>query len=121
MPIKPGTNATIRGEAIEMVNNGVEVNGGHSLVLVLLLLLLLLLRGPFEKKKKKKEKKKNFCPPSSFSSPFFEYTVCESIMETAVRNGDAKKVAELIREDPGFNVTMAVDGNEWTLLHVACF
>jgi len=43
MPIKPGTNATIRGEAIEMVNNGVEVNGGHSLVLVLLLLLLLLL------------------------------------------------------------------------------
>jgi len=42
-------------------------------------------------------------------------------METAVRNGDAKKVAELIREDPGFNVTMAVDGNEWTLLHVACF
>ena len=53
--------------------------------------------------------------------PSFEYPICESIMETAVRNGDAKKVAELIREDPGFNVTMAVDGNEWTLLHVACF
>jgi len=26
----------------------------------------------------------------------------------------------LIRQDPGFNVNMAVDGNAWTLLHFAC-
>ena len=41
-------------------------------------------------------------------------------MFTAVRSGDAKKVAELIRQDPGFKVNMAVDGSGVTLLHYAC-
>jgi len=41
-------------------------------------------------------------------------------MFTAVRSGDAKKVAELIRQDPGFKVNMAVDGYGVTLLHYAC-
>ena len=40
-------------------------------------------------------------------------------MKAAVESGDAKKVAELIRQDPGFNVNM-VDGRGWTLLHHAC-
>ena len=35
----------------------------------------------------------------------------------AVEKGDAKKVAELIRQDPGFKVNMAVDGDRSTLLH----
>ena len=38
----------------------------------------------------------------------------------AVQSGDAKKVAELMRQDPGFNVNMAVDVHGWTLLHFAC-
>ena len=41
-------------------------------------------------------------------------------MEAAVKSGDAKKVAELIRQDPGFKVNMAVDGSGVTLLHYAC-
>jgi len=41
-------------------------------------------------------------------------------MRAAVKSGDAKKVAELIRQDPGFNVNMAVDGYGYTLLHEAC-
>ena len=41
-------------------------------------------------------------------------------MLDAVRSGDAKKVAELIRQDPGFKVNMAVDGSGVTLLHYAC-
>jgi len=39
-------------------------------------------------------------------------------MRAAVREGDAKKLAELMRHDPGFNT---VDGLGNTLLHVACF
>ena len=31
-------------------------------------------------------------------------------MKVAVESGDAKKVAEMIRQDPGFNVNM-VDGD----------
>ena len=42
-------------------------------------------------------------------------------MLAAVESGDAKKVAELIRQDPGFNVNMALDGYGFTLLHYACF
>ena len=41
-------------------------------------------------------------------------------MKAAVESGDAKKVAELIRQDPGFKVNMAVDGSGVTLLHYAC-
>jgi len=42
------------------------------------------------------------------------------IMKAAVKSGDAKKLAELIRQDPGFKVNM-VDGSGQTLLHEACF
>ena len=41
-------------------------------------------------------------------------------MLAAVYDGDAKKMAELIRQDPGFKVNMAVGGPGWTLLHFAC-
>jgi len=41
------------------------------------------------------------------------------IMEAAVRNGDARKLAELIKKDPGFNVN-SQDGSGCTLLYVAC-
>jgi len=41
-------------------------------------------------------------------------------MLVAVESGNAKDLAELMRQDPGFNVNMAVDGNGWTLLHHAC-
>jgi len=44
------------------------------------------------------------------------------IMLAAVNSGDAKKLAELIRQDPSFKVNMAVDGGYGvTLLHFACF
>ena len=42
------------------------------------------------------------------------------IMKAAVESGDVKKLAELIRQDPGFKVNMAVDGYGSTLLHHAC-
>ena len=41
-------------------------------------------------------------------------------MEDAVKSGDAKKVAQLIRQDPGFDVSMVLDGEGSTLLHHAC-
>jgi len=41
-------------------------------------------------------------------------------MLAAAGSGDAKKLAELIRQDPGFKVNMEVDGLGWTLLHSAC-
>ena len=41
-------------------------------------------------------------------------------MLAAVNSGDAKKLAELIRQDPGFNVNMDQNGNGNTLLHYAC-
>ena len=41
-------------------------------------------------------------------------------MKAAVVNGDARKLAELIRQDPGFDVN-AEDGDGDTLLYVACF
>ena len=39
----------------------------------------------------------------------------------AVKSGDAKKLAELIRQHPGFKVNMDQDGDRWTLLHFACW
>ena len=43
------------------------------------------------------------------------------IMKAAVKNGDAKKLAELIRQDPGFDVNIMVqDGDGITFLHFAC-
>jgi len=41
-------------------------------------------------------------------------------MLAAVESGNAKKVAELIREDPGFKVNMDQDRERRTLLHSAC-
>ena len=40
-------------------------------------------------------------------------------MWDAVRNGDAKKLADLIRQDPDFEVNMD-HGDGFTLLHYAC-
>jgi len=41
-------------------------------------------------------------------------------MLAAVWKGDAKKVAEMIRQDPGFKVNMEQDEHGHTLLHYAC-
>ena len=41
-------------------------------------------------------------------------------MLTAVKEGDAKKLAELMRQDPGFDVNMDLDGDGYTFLHFAC-
>jgi len=41
-------------------------------------------------------------------------------MLPAVNEGDAKKLAELIRQDPGFKVNMDWNGLGRTLLHFAC-
>jgi len=41
-------------------------------------------------------------------------------MYAAVKSGDAKKLAELIRQDPGFDVNITLKGSKWTLLHHAC-
>ena len=41
-------------------------------------------------------------------------------MLNAVWQGDAKKVAQLMRRDPGFNVNLAQNGEEETLLHYTC-
>ena len=51
-----------------------------------------------------------------FFSFFFKSTVWWSTMLAAVMNGDAKELAELMRQDPGFDVNMAVDGYGCTLL-----
>jgi len=43
------------------------------------------------------------------------------MMLAAVMNGDAKELAELIRQDPGFDVNiMVLDGDGLALLHLAC-
>jgi len=41
-------------------------------------------------------------------------------MLAAVKDGDEKKLAELISQDPGFNVNRSLDGDGVTLLHSAC-
>ena len=41
-------------------------------------------------------------------------------MLAAVENGDVEELAELMRQDPGFNVNMGQDGDGLTLLHYAC-
>ena len=42
-------------------------------------------------------------------------------MLAAVKSGNAKMLAELIGQDPGFNVNMDHDGDGRTLLHFACW
>ena len=41
-------------------------------------------------------------------------------MEDAVQSGNARKLAELMKQDPGFNVNMRLDDDGWALLHFAC-
>ena len=41
-------------------------------------------------------------------------------MRAAVKSGDANRLSELIRQDPGFNVNMVLDKYGNTLLHYAC-
>jgi len=79
-----------------------------------------------EQKRKNEQKKKLFSTSSFLFSSFFfnSHTtglVSSVIMLAAVNSGDAKKVAEMIRQDPGFKVNMAVDGDRNTLLHHACW
>ena len=42
------------------------------------------------------------------------------IIYAVVLSGNAKKLAELIRQDPGFKVNMSQDGYRQTFLHWAC-
>jgi len=78
-------------------------------------------------RRKKNEQKKKLFSTSSFlfffSFSFSTHTGLVSvqvIMLGAVEKGDAKKVAELIRQDPGFKVNQQDDGYGRTLLHYAC-
>ena len=41
-------------------------------------------------------------------------------MLAAVKEGDAKELAELMRQDPGFKVNMDLNEYGYTLLHYAC-
>ena len=41
-------------------------------------------------------------------------------MQAAVKKGDVKELAGLMRQDPGFKVNMDQNGDGWTLLHYAC-
>jgi len=41
-------------------------------------------------------------------------------MKAAVKEGDAKKVAEVIRQNPGFKVNVEQGEHGNTLLHYAC-
>ena len=41
-------------------------------------------------------------------------------MLSAVEKGDAEELAELMRQDPGFDVNMDQNGHGYTLLHHAC-
>jgi len=43
----------------------------------------------------------------------------ELVMKAAVKSGDVKELAELMRQDPGLDVNMG-HGSVWTLLHHAC-
>jgi len=55
----------------------------------------------------------------SFCFFSFSFQFTQLAMEAAVKKGDVKKFAELMRQDPGFNVNMDL-GNGCTLLHDAC-
>jgi len=59
---------------------------------------------------------------TSFSFSFFSFfrIVRSSSMLAAVGKGDAKKLAELIRQDPDLKVNKDLNGNGSTLLHYAC-
>jgi len=56
----------------------------------------------------------------SSSSSFFLNSHTWAIMLAAVQSGDAEELAELVGQDPGFDVNMEVDGLGSTLLHYAC-
>ena len=62
----------------------------------------------------KHNKSKN-SPPFPFFFPWLKHN-----MEAAVKEGNAKKLSELMRQDPGFDVNKDL-GRGSTLLHHACF
>ena len=78
------------------------------------------------RRKKRTEEKKIIFYFFSFFFFFLSFSthtglVSSLIMLDAVKSGDAKKLADLIKQDPGFKVNMAVeDGYGSTLLHLAC-
>ena len=57
----------------------------------------------------------------SFLFFFFFPWFWGEIMLAAVQNGDAEKLAELMKQNPDFKVNMDRDGDGWTLLHYACY
>jgi len=76
------------------------------------------------RREKKRTEEKLFSTSSFLSFSFLSFSthtglVSSLIMLDAVKSGDAKKLAGLIRQDPGVKVNMDHgDGN--TLLHFAC-
>ena len=82
--------------------------------------------GNEQKKKKTNRRKKKFSTSFLLFLSFFFFStthaglVSSVIMLAAVEKGDAKKLAELIRQDPGFDVNMDQNGSGRTLLHYAC-
>ena len=80
-----------------------------------------------EEEKNEQKKKKLFSTSFFFFFLLFLFQLTHTelvssvmIMLAAVINGDAKKLAELIRQDPGFKVNKGLDGFGRTLLHNAC-
>jgi len=77
------------------------------------------------REKKRTEEKKLFSTTSFLSFSFLSFSthtglVSSVIMLDAVKSGDAKKLAEMMRQDPGFKVNMALVGSGNTFLHSAC-
>ena len=68
----------------------------------------------------KKKRKRAFPVSPSFKIQGQFLRLGGLIMLAAVWKGDAKKVAEMIRQDPGFKVNMEQDEHGHTLLHYAC-
>ena len=66
-----------------------------------------------------KSRKKTRIAPSTPSQYIFSALL--GIMQAAVKKGDVKELAGLMRQDPGFNVNKVQDGDGWTLLHYACW
>jgi len=71
-----------------------------------------------EEEEEEKEEKAGTKPLSS--SSFFLNSHTWAIMLAAVQSGDAEELAELMKQDPGFDVNMDQNGEGCTLLHYAC-
>ena len=68
---------------------------------------------------KNEKKKKEETEETRFFSFLFRYSFGGLVMLAAVEGGDVEKLAELMRQNPGFNVNMALDEDGFTLLHYA--